>query len=744
MQHVSVIVLLLLLLNQFTRFMHPRKTVLVSQWRRTHYQYEEEKQAAATSQTGTFHFLGHATSAPKPDMALEDRVAFAYRFEPFARANFLAMKPQCPLYPHQISGAQFMLQRMRGQLAPPEIRGGGYLDDMRTGKTRGTLFAAVSFIQEEVAQGKERFGLPVLIVTNKDIMGTWKAELEAMYGSGALSLLMLETENAHEHSNQQRLLVRLREQTDIVITSSSFLTSSGHFAADLLRQAMAYRIILCDEAHEYLSPGTQAQEVLCALKAHARWYVSGTPIQNSLRSLQTALEFMGATRAQLSDDRALVELARRLAIRRTWNHKEVIPRTMVAYDRPLEERLYGHIVSQLFADLDGRQGRDRSMTQLRLINTARQFVLSPYMCQSLFESGELVLPATGRDACLLAPAELIGTLPPKTNSTSAPTLTPNTKRKLLQRTQGNKATKTPSGINFLPEIGDLSAHLSTSFGTSTASSESLVMILAIREMTFQALAIADPDRSLAWGPELLEMLRERPFLAAELNHKVVAMKAKLVPLVSLKERRVCNELLGQRTDPAREKIIIFSNLRLPLQRLAKLLDLRLKYQVPGARHYAYVDGHDDMERRTRERHRFATDPDCGVMLATIDVSSRGLDLTHANHVVLYDPWWNPSVEHQAINRIRGPRQTRQTHVYRLITPVTVEEYIADVGDRKVNLDKKTLPSTLLGREDEPREDQVVDMQTGTETQMSDAPHVERENIHTVIQRMRQSLMDMSY
>ncbi|MEP6662477.1 MAG: DEAD/DEAH box helicase [Verrucomicrobiota bacterium] len=71
-----------------------------------------------------------------------------------------------------------------------------------------------------------------------------------------------------------------------------------------------------------------------------------------------------------------------------------------------------------------------------------------------------------------------------------------------------------------------------------------------------------------------------------------------------------------------------------------------------------------------------------VFLLSLRAAGTGLNLTTASYVVLYDPWWNPAVEAQAIDRSHRIGQTRTVNAYRLIAPGTVEEKIWDLQQRK--------------------------------------------------------------
>jgi SNF2 family DNA or RNA helicase len=99
--------------------------------------------------------------------------------------------------------------------------------------------------------------------------------------------------------------------------------------------------------------------------------------------------------------------------------------------------------------------------------------------------------------------------------------------------------------------------------------------------------------------------------------------------------------------------------------------------------YEYLDG------RTRNREerveRFQTDPACPVFLISLKAGGLGLNLTAAEYVYLLDPWWNPAVEAQAIDRSHRIGQTNTVFAYRLIVRDTVEQKIVDLQQKKRDL-----------------------------------------------------------
>ena len=110
--------------------------------------------------------------------------------------------------------------------------------------------------------------------------------------------------------------------------------------------------------------------------------------------------------------------------------------------------------------------------------------------------------------------------------------------------------------------------------------------------------------------------------------------------------------------------------------------------------YEYLDG----KTRNRQQHveRFQNDPDCGLFLISLKAGGLGLNLTAADYVFLLDPWWNPAVEAQAIDRAHRVGQTRKVFAYRLICRDTVEEKIAELQGKKKQLADAILSADNAG------------------------------------------------
>jgi len=107
--------------------------------------------------------------------------------------------------------------------------------------------------------------------------------------------------------------------------------------------------------------------------------------------------------------------------------------------------------------------------------------------------------------------------------------------------------------------------------------------------------------------------------------------------------------------------------------------------------YEYLDG----ATRDRQTHveRFQNDPACELFLISLKAGGLGLNLTAADYVFLLDPWWNPAVEAQAVDRAHRIGQTRQVFAYRLIAKDTVEEKVLELQKTK-----RDLADAILGED----------------------------------------------
>ena len=143
------------------------------------------------------------------------------------------------------------------------------------------------------------------------------------------------------------------------------------------------------------------------------------------------------------------------------------------------------------------------------------------------------------------------------------------------------------------------------------------------------------------------------------------------------------------------KALVFSQFTSLLALLRKELDAT-------ATVYEYLDG--ATKDRGARVDRFQDDPACQLFLISLKAGGTGLNLTAAEYVFLLDPWWNPAVEMQAIDRTHRIGQTRPVFAYRLVAKATVEERILELQAQKRALAESILDESAGGLRGLQRED----------------------------------------
>jgi non-specific serine/threonine protein kinase len=101
--------------------------------------------------------------------------------------------------------------------------------------------------------------------------------------------------------------------------------------------------------------------------------------------------------------------------------------------------------------------------------------------------------------------------------------------------------------------------------------------------------------------------------------------------------------------------------------------------------YEYFDGSTSAPDREKAIQNFQNNEECRVFLISLKAGGVGLNLTAADYVYIVDPWWNPAVEQQAIDRTHRIGQTKNIFAYRMICKDTIEDKILQLQERKRSL-----------------------------------------------------------
>ena len=191
--------------------------------------------------------------------------------------------------------------------------------------------------------------------------------------------------------------------------------------------------------------------------------------------------------------------------------------------------------------------------------------------------------------------------------------------------------------------------------------------VGLAKSQLQILAGLTRLRQAACDPRLLGLPRE---LTDEDSGKLMALR----------------ELVSEAVEGG-HKLLVFSQFVMMLRIIEKAL------KEDGVT-YEYLDG--STKDRQERVERFQTDPSCPVFLISLKAGGTGLNLTAADTVVHFDPWWNPAVEQQATDRAHRIGQTKVVTAYRLVAAGTIEEKILQLKAKKRELVAQVLSEDAGG------------------------------------------------
>lgn len=156
------------------------------------------------------------------------------------------------------------------------------------------------------------------------------------------------------------------------------------------------------------------------------------------------------------------------------------------------------------------------------------------------------------------------------------------------------------------------------------------------------------------------------------NHPALLTKEEDYAAYESAKLDACLELIEEVRQSGR-KVLVFSQ-------FTGMLDILARALAAKDVEFSYLSG--KTQRRERVIEHFNTDPAVTAFLISMKAGGTGLNLTAADTVIVFDPWWNPSVENQAIDRAHRIGQTRSVNVYRLLTKGTIEEKIQELKRKK--------------------------------------------------------------
>ncbi|KAJ1405240.1 Zinc finger, RING-type [Sesbania bispinosa] len=554
---------------------------------------------------------------------------------------------------------------------PEPLRGGIFADAMGLGKTL-TLLSLIAFDKwEKMESGnKKRKRLlasssdddslemeteGTLVICPPSVISTWVLQLEEHTHHGALKTYMY-------YGDRRTRKAKELKQYDLVLTTYSTLAVELPYCTPV--NMLKWRRIILDEAHTIKNINAAQSRAVIELKAKRRWAVTGTPIQNGSFDLYSLMAFLhfepfsvksywqrlvqrplnqgkdgGLTRLQV--------LMGAISLRRT---KEMAlvglpPKTVETYYIALsceERRRYDEVKEEVKALLIQYEEDRNTLVNgysaiLSMILRLRQICTDYALCPSNFKSH--LLPSSDIEDVSKNP-ELLQAL-----------------------------------VRVLQDGDDFDCPICISPPTD-------IIITCCAHIFCRDCILKTLKRSNPRCPLCRRSLSESDLFSAppETPEVDITKQSSSETRVSTKVSTLIKLLTESRDQHPTVKSVVFSQFR----KLLVFLEEPLK---EAGFKTLRLDGSMNAKHRARviEQFQVSGKDEPMVLLASLKASSLGINLTAASRVYLMEPWWNPGVEEQAMDRVHRIGQKEDVKVVRFVALNSIEEKILMLQEKKKEL-----------------------------------------------------------
>ncbi|CAN6443412.1 unnamed protein product [Victoria cruziana] len=489
-----------------------------------------------------------------------------------------------------------------------------------------------------------------LVVCPQTVISSWITQLEEHTTPGSLKVYLY-------HGERTKAAEELRK-FDIVFTTYSILAAEFDNPSSPIKQMEWLRVIL-DEAHVVKNVNAKQTKAVIALNSKRRWAVTGTPIQNSSFDLFALMAFLrfqpfsiksywksliqnSLVQGHKSGLMRLQALMGTITLRRTKNLITLPPK----------------MVEISFVDLsmDERELYDRMELDAKTI--VQEYIHLNSVLRNY--STVLLILLRLRQICdhvSLCPGD-IGNLFPSRNLEDVSN-NPQLLEKMLATLQDGDDFDCPVCLSPPTQV------------VITCCSH-----IFCRACISRVLQNLNPR-----CPMCRQTLSESDLYSAP--HRLNEGKSSFPSSsTSAKAGALLKHLIASREEDPSIKSVVFSQ----FQKMLLLLEEPLKQAGFVT---VRLDGSMSAKRKAEAIARFfETGPGTPtVMLAGLKVAGAGINLTAASRVYLMEPWWNPAVEEQAMDRVHRIGQRQEVRVVRLIVRGSIEEKILELQEKKRKLSR---------------------------------------------------------
>lgn len=630
------------------------------------------------------------------------------------------------LLPHQIEGVDWMRDKETGTKKTRGVlpKGGILADDMGLGKTIQSIALMLTNPKpsaEELEKAKRKLpdgiGKGTLVVAPLALIKQWEGEIkERVEEDHALSVCV------HHGPGRTKNFKDLKKY-DVVITTYQTLSSEHAGSEGSLKVGcfgvLWYRIIL-DEAHSIKNRNAKATKAACALNAEYRWCLSGTPMQNNLDELQSLIHFL---RIKPYDD--LNQWREQITKPMNNGRGGLALRRLQVYLKAFMKRRTKDVLKQQGTGDDGKAGsKGAKSAGFKIVartveNVEAEFSEQEREFYQRLESRtdrSLEMMMAGNKMSYASALVLLMRLRQACNH---PKLTGSD---LSSESDAMNGSQTPRRKKSAVEDDmDSIANMLGGLSVETKRCDVCQIELSAQQASNGAIRCIECEADLE---KQTTLVKEKKKIRKEKNKR---LEQRTVQAQRKQARRIIEDSDDDDTDAAddddsssvedddeeyssdessseptllqstkirellsilkadshQHKYIVFSF-------FTSMLDLIEPFLKSSRIRFVRYDGKMRNDAREASLNSLRTDPSIRVLLCSLRAGSLGLNLTAASRVVILEPFWNPFVEEQAIDRVHRLNQTEDVKVYKLTVKDTVEGRILALQDKKRELANATI------------------------------------------------------
>ncbi|KAL2825635.1 SNF2 family N-terminal domain-containing protein [Aspergillus cavernicola] len=541
---------------------------------------------------------------------------------------------------------------------PPPLASGGILaDDMGLGKTIQIISLILSNSQPKTKESSR----VTLIVAPVGVMSNWRNQIQDHTNPEHSPRVLI------YHGTGKKEAANLN-QYDVVVTSYGALAMEYKPDTKVTPEkglfSLQWRRIVLDEGHTIRNPRSKGAIAACSLRADSRWTLTGTPIINTLKDLYSQIRFLKLT-GGLED----------LAV-----FNSVLIRPLMSDDP--DSRL---LLQALMSTICLRRRKDMSFVNLRLPPiTSRVFRVNfhPHeqekyeMFQA--EAKGMLMDLKNKDKTSITYSHVLEVILRLRQVCNHWALAKNRLDKLAAILDKHQVVPLiPENIKALQDVLQIRIE----------SQETCPICLDTLETPVITACAHAFDRGCI--EQVIDRQHKCPMCRAEIkdNTTLVSPAAEMGedadnvqadPDNPSSKIEALIKILTAQGQAQGTKTVVFSQ-------WTSFLNLVEPHLQRAGIEFTRIDGKMTSLARDNSTHRFSTDPNCTVLLASLSVCSVGLNLVAANQAILADSWWAPAIEDQAVDRVYRLGQKRETSVWRLVMEDSIEDRVLAIQEQKRKL-----------------------------------------------------------